>query len=238
MKKFLSWFLVVAITAALAVGGTMAYLTDTDDDVNVMTIGNVKIQQIEQERVDPETSGPDAALQDFQNDKPLYPAVLEPGFQWDTNGIDFWDPSKINNEQDKIVSVKNTGDYDAFVRTVFAFEAGGYTWEQFQEKLHLNINENDWSWEWIQEPVIIGDSAFFLATATYNTPLAPGQITPPQSDSGGAGFLRRKRGSSGFWPGLSGADRFSGHSGRRLYRAQDRSGGRLLCGHTPAAPLL
>ena len=153
--------MVVAITAALAVGGTMAYLTDTDDDVNVMTIGNVKIQQIEQERVDPETSGPDAALQDFQNDKPLYPAVPEPGFQWDTNGIDFWDPSKINNEQDKIVSVKNTGDYDAFVRTVFAFEAGGYTWEQFQEKLHLNINKNDWSWEWIQEPVIIGDSAFF-----------------------------------------------------------------------------
>ena len=51
--------------------------------------------------------------------------------------------------------------------------------EQFQEKMHLNINETDWSWEWIEEPVIISDSAFFLATATYKTPLAPDQTTSP-----------------------------------------------------------
>ena len=59
MKKIISWLLVIAVTAALAVSGTMAYLTDTDEDVNVRTIGNVHIEQIEQERVDPETSGAD-----------------------------------------------------------------------------------------------------------------------------------------------------------------------------------
>ena len=30
--------------------GTLAYLTDTDEDVNVMTLGNVDIEQIEQQR--------------------------------------------------------------------------------------------------------------------------------------------------------------------------------------------
>ena len=43
MKKVLAWVLTLAMTAALAVGGTLAYLTDTDEDVNVMTLGKVKI---------------------------------------------------------------------------------------------------------------------------------------------------------------------------------------------------
>ena len=47
MKKALTWLLIVALTAAVAVGGTMAYLTDTDEDTNVMTLGNVKIDQLE-----------------------------------------------------------------------------------------------------------------------------------------------------------------------------------------------
>ena len=55
MKKILAWMLVVALTAAIAVGGTLAYLTDTDEDVNVMTLGNVKIDWLEYERVDVET---------------------------------------------------------------------------------------------------------------------------------------------------------------------------------------
>lgn len=179
MKKFISWLLVIAVTAVLAVSGTMAYLTDTDEDVNVRTIGNIHIQQIEQERVDTETGGAGAPLQDFRDNKPLYPAVTEGGFEWETEGSELWDPTKINNEQDKIVSLKNTGDYDAYVRTVIAFEAGGFAWEQFQKKMHLNINKTDWDWEWITEPVIIGDSAFFLGTATYKTPLEPGQTTSP-----------------------------------------------------------
>ena len=38
----------------------MADLTDTDEDVNVMTVGKVKIDQLEYERVNDETSGDDA----------------------------------------------------------------------------------------------------------------------------------------------------------------------------------
>ena len=51
-KKILSVVLAVALVASLAVGMTVAYLQDTDSDVNVMTMGNVYIKQNEQERVD------------------------------------------------------------------------------------------------------------------------------------------------------------------------------------------
>ena len=50
MKKLIAWLLVLALTAAVSIGATLAYLTDTDEDVNVMTVGNVKIDQLEQKR--------------------------------------------------------------------------------------------------------------------------------------------------------------------------------------------
>ena len=176
MKKVISWFLILATTAAVAIGGTLAYMTDTDEDINVRTIGNVKIQQHEQERTDPEGDG--SSLQDFTDNKPLYPVVMAPDLNWESNGR-VWDPTKINNELDKLITVENTGDYEAFVRTVIAFEAGSYTFEQFQEKMHLNLNDTDWDWEWVTEPVIIGQSSFFLATATHKVALQPGETTTP-----------------------------------------------------------
>ena len=177
MKKVISWVLILATTAAVAIGGTLAYMTDTDEDINVRTIGNVKIEQHEQERVDPEGDG--SSLQDFTDDKTLYPAVVAPDLNWEEVNGSLWDPTKINNELDKLVTVENTGDYEAFVRTVLAFEAGTYTFEQFQEKMHLNLNETDWDWEWVTEPVIIGQSSFFLATATHKVALQPGVTTTP-----------------------------------------------------------
>jgi len=193
MKKALAWLLVITMTAALAVGGTLAYLTDTDDDVNVMTVGKVKIDQLEYERVDPETKDDDAVVQEFHNNKPLLPAVIDKDkFDWETgeNYVDWeqigkdgytsgiWNPEKINNEVDKMVFVENKGDFDAYVRTVIAFEAGNYTTlDEFNAKMHLNLNETDWDWEWTQTPVKIGEGNYFIATATYNKVLAPGALT-------------------------------------------------------------
>lgn len=196
MKKIISWLLVIAMTAAIAVGGTMAYLTDTDEDVNVMTVGKVKIEQLEYERVDTETKDDDAIVQEFHDNKPLYPAVTEDGFDytpgdpyvdWEQIGKDgytseIWDPEKINNELDKMVFIKNKGDYDAYVRSVFAFEANGYTLDEFKELFHLNINETDWTWEWVETPVAIpgedgATTNYIIATATYNKVLKPGELT-------------------------------------------------------------
>ncbi|MBR3905599.1 MAG: SipW-dependent-type signal peptide-containing protein, partial [Clostridia bacterium] len=42
-KSTLIMILSLVLAVALGVGGTLAYLTDDDGDVNVMTVGNVQI---------------------------------------------------------------------------------------------------------------------------------------------------------------------------------------------------
>ncbi len=192
MKKAIALLLVIAMTAAISIAGTLAYLTDTDEDVNVMTVGQVKIDQLEYERIDTEATDADAEVQEFHDNKPLLPAVTKDGFDytpgdtyvdWEQIGkdgytSDIWDPTKINNEVDKMVFVKNKGDYDAYVRSVFAFEAGKYTTlDEFRQMVHLNLNETDYTWEWAETPVTIGESTYFVAAATYNKVLAPGALT-------------------------------------------------------------
>ena len=193
MKKVIAWLLVLVLTAAVSIGATLAYLTDTDEDVNVMTLGKVKIDQLEYERIDTETENEEAKVQEFRDNKPLLPTVVEDKFDWTTGdsyvnwdqigseGSDLiWDPEKINNEVDKMVFVKNKGDYDAYIRSVIAFEAGNYTTlEQFLSKVHLNINTEDYDWEWVEAPQTIGEGKYFVATATYKGILAPGKLTPP-----------------------------------------------------------
>ena len=85
MKKVIAWLLVLALTAAVSIGATLAYLTDTDEDVNVMTLGKVKIDQLEYERVDVSTKDEDATVQEFHDNKPLYPAIIDKdNFNWET----------------------------------------------------------------------------------------------------------------------------------------------------------
>ena len=136
-KLLLIVSLVLALT--MAMGSTLAYLTDTDEAVNVMTLGKVKIDQLEYERVDDESKDDDATVQEFHDNKPLLPAVTDKDFtytpgdtyvDWDQIGKEeytspIWDPSKINNEVDKMVFIKNKGDYDAFVLPGFNFTAIG-----------------------------------------------------------------------------------------------------------------
>ena len=43
MKKIIAWLLVVVLTAGVAIGGTLAYLTDRDSEANVFTVGDVNI---------------------------------------------------------------------------------------------------------------------------------------------------------------------------------------------------
>ena len=199
MKKIIAWLLAIALTAAVSVGATLAYLTDTDEDVNVMTLGKVKIDQLEFERIDVESKNDDAEVQEFHDNKPLLPTVIKDGLDYSKPGdtyVDWaqigkdgytspiWNPELINNEVDKMVFIKNKGDYDAYVRSVFAFEAGKYTTlDEFKSMVHLNLNTTDYTWEWVETPVAIPNedgsatTNYFIATATYNKVLAPGALT-------------------------------------------------------------
>lgn len=152
-KKVLLSILSLALVAILSIGGTLAYLTSEDSDVNVMTMGNVKIAQHEYERatnangsyktdtIDGKTS---YVLQKFTQDKPLYPAIIPNGgtvggVKWDYDTIpvrmsqvgSHGGASVFNtqNAQDKFVTVENTGKSDAYVRTLIAFEVGTATLE-------------------------------------------------------------------------------------------------------------
>ena len=109
-RKIFTLAMSLMMVAILAVGGTLAYFTDTDYNKNVMVTGNVKIDQIEQEH------NADGELVDFTDNKPLYPVTK------DIDGNDWY--ATEPNLVEKIVTVKNEGHTTAYVRTLFAFEAG------------------------------------------------------------------------------------------------------------------
>ena len=126
MKKPLLMSLCIVLCACFAIGGSLAYLTDTDSDVNVMTLGSVEIDQIEYERRnDASMDLSDGNLQEFISGHPhdLYPAIGD----WTEKSASWFDGTELNlltnnTVVDKFVTVKNTGKSSAYVRTVFAVE--------------------------------------------------------------------------------------------------------------------
>ncbi len=95
LKKVLLLVATWAAVAALAITGTIAYLKSEDSAVNVMTLGNVEIEQLEYERVvDANGNWVESTytgygytadeMQEFTQDKPAYPAVYRDGtVKWD-----------------------------------------------------------------------------------------------------------------------------------------------------------
>lgn len=178
MKKFLALLLTVALTATAAITGTLAYLQDDASDVNVMTLGNVKIEQHEYQRaekedgtyktdkIDEQTS---YVLEAFEQNKPLLPIVGDPSKSGDAYAG--WDDTTVRmsqvdsyggmqvfagkNAQDKFVTVENTGNNEAYVRTLVAIEVGTANAELIGTSYHstwkqngigiVNINGNNYS---------------------------------------------------------------------------------------------
>lgn len=114
-KKVLAVSFVFALLAIALVGGSLAYFMDTDQAVNTFTIGSVKIEQMEQQRG--EEDGKSILVDYVNEDKMLLPVVGDPiTSERDEFGL----PIGVSNYQDKVVSVKNTGKNEAYVRTFIA----------------------------------------------------------------------------------------------------------------------
>ena len=152
--------LIVSLVLALAVSlsSTLAYLTDTDSDVNVMTIGNVDIEQLENGE-----NGPIDVL-------PLYPAFWTGDVAWD-------EATDIKGAVDKEVTVENVGNSDAYIRTIFAFEAGNGDTSlcpkdtEFDPYIHLDFAD-DVTVEWYGRSggvytYVIDGKTFYFACVTY-----------------------------------------------------------------------
>ena len=111
-KRVATLALSIALLLAVTVGGTLAYLTDSDSDVNVMTLGNVKIEQIEQEWNADETE-----LVGFTQNKPLYPYVGNLGWENTEQDGGAYRRFTMNNVVDKYVSDKIV---ETFIDKIFA----------------------------------------------------------------------------------------------------------------------
>lgn len=180
-KKILAVALAAIMLVVAVTGATLAYLQDTDYDKNVMTVGNVKIVQNEQQRNEDGT-----ALEDYVDGK-LLPAVYVGTLAYDgqvtlDNGNKqvIWDAT-INNEIDKIVTVTNNGTEDAYVRTIFAFEDkivnGKYITEQIHTLWNYSASVYAGGVEWVADgdtyPMItIGDTTYTVCVFTYKAEVA------------------------------------------------------------------
>lgn len=160
----------LVLSVAMATTGTLAYLSDSDADVNVMTLGNVKIEQHEYERAltadgeyETTTIGDNTSyvLQTFSQGKPMLPVIVNPGSGVAGSG---WDTTRVNmtqvdsygsmqvfqtpNAVDKFVTVENTGKSDAYVRTLVAVEIGDGSAALLGISHRGTEEENDFSDPW------------------------------------------------------------------------------------------
>ena len=157
MKKILILSITLILLAAIAVTGTLAFYTDEESEVNVMTVGKVQIGQIEK----------DGEGKDFKQDQPLRPVV---------NG-DTSDPNYI----DKVVTVKNIGQNPAYVRTLIAvpfFDCNG------TNVLHWDRNSDGWTWNDALGTVNFNGKPYQIFMATYNEALPVGAETPTPNLTG------------------------------------------------------
>ncbi len=184
MNKFAKAALTVlslVLVAALAITGTVAWLTWEESDVNVMTVGNVQIDQIEQQWNEDKTE-----LVDFRPGKPLFPYVGAFGWENTEDAGGAYRRFTMNNVVDKYVSVKNTGKSDAYVRTVIAFEMGDYSVEEFNMIGLSNNSMNgsefqfDGAWEWTEEfATEIDGHNYYVMVAVHRDAVKPGETTIP-----------------------------------------------------------
>ena len=183
IEKLIGLLLVVALVGA-AIGGTLAYLQDTDSDVNVMTLGSVYITQNEHQRVDPSKNGTltEADIEDFVQSKPIYPYVdenLNGAMRDDYEEITFPDGNTYklfigDNAIDKFVSVTNTGKTDAYVRTIVALEAP-------TDKIDLAVaSKKGWTVDSVasSQSIEVDGVKYDLFVCEYNNVLKPGETTP------------------------------------------------------------
>lgn len=188
-KKIVSLCLVVALVAVAVAGASLAYFTSTDTETNTFTVGNVKIDLIEQERKYDE-EGVLTGLGDFTNGKTLAPIVGSAQGAKDEYGL-----PTAENYVDKVVTVKNTGVNEAYVRVYFAIPSalddGSETFNAGLNVLHFNFGnvegrttyQNEWIWHnttdntWKYFETTINGIMYNVYYANYASTLAAGETT-------------------------------------------------------------
>lgn len=156
-KSILMAAIAVMLVAVLVVGGTLAYFTDTKSADNTFTVGNVKINLIEQQRKLDAAGNKTTELEAFKQGQQLYPIVGSAQGEKDALGMPI-----AKNYVDKMVTITNTGSEKAYIRAYFAIPSAlddGYeTFNAGMNVLHFNFGNkvengvvtstegNEWKW--------------------------------------------------------------------------------------------
>lgn len=179
-RKVIAMVLVLALTVAMSVAGTIAYLTDTDSQKNVMTTGKVNILQDEQQRNEA------GELVDFTQDKPLLPMV-DTREEGEETVVDGYFNEKMKNVVDKIVTVKNEAvkgaiNEDAYVRTILAFETQRH-YKEGSDTEFVDMHDTYigvlGDFEYLNRYVTIDGIEYTLAVKVYDKALAPQEVSDP-----------------------------------------------------------
>lgn len=177
MKRTKWLILCLVLCMAATLGGTIAYLTDSDGDVNVMVLGNVSIDLIEEER-------DGDSLRTFTDDKMMLPVVGQI-----TNDGAFGMPANPNF-LDKIVRVECTSsNANAYLRVYLGLPSALRDIQPDTHALHMLTGENvalpgnyTDSWSWTEKGVTrttIDGIPFDMYCFEYQKLLEPGELTPP-----------------------------------------------------------
>ena len=173
-RKIMLVAVALMMVAILGFGGTLAYLTDTDHQVNTFTTGNVAIDLYE----------------DFDNDKDGIEKLLP---------VTYFADGERNpaNVVEKEVYVKNTGSELAWVRVHIAIptilDDGDPTFNASNNVLHFNYDPDSvaagkWDWskayndgktegDWNFYTTTIAGEAYNVYVVTYTTALAKNEET-------------------------------------------------------------
>lgn len=183
-KKLLALVLVVALAATAVIGGTLAYFTDTDSAVNTFTVGNVKIDLIEQQRATNDDGT--KSLVNFENGKTLYPIVTSAQNDGHETVGGFEGLPLAKNYVDKIITVKNE-QKDAYVRVYVAIPTVlDNVGDASQNILHFNTTaqsseDGEWGTETLVAQGYVIDETdgieYNIYYRTYKTALAKNAST-------------------------------------------------------------
>lgn len=181
-KKIIALSIAIVLILSAVAGASLAYLTDTKTATNTFTVGNVKIDLIEQQRGE-------NGLVDFVQNKKLLPIVGSAQGEQDKYNMPV-----AKNYVDKMVTVKNTGSEAAYIRAYFAIPTAlddGYeTFNAGKNVLHFNFGNTadgastdgvQWIWthgsKWNYYETVIGGIKYNVYYADYYQAVEAGATT-------------------------------------------------------------
>ena len=187
MKKSVILTLCILLCLALSLGSTIAFLTDSDGDVNVMTLGRVDITLEDYQRVGQNTRSLKSGLERYQNDSMLLPLVGDLNSR--NNPFNLPDNS---NFHDKIVRViSDSRNADAYLRIWIGVpselldisgtekDAVHLLWADERIKLG-DETVGGWPWQYVTAVDTSLESVpYTMFCYEFTMLLKPGDVTPP-----------------------------------------------------------